>query len=192
MQLSPRWAVNTHVRKLKDMKKDINNMNQNQDHLTEQQLNELENDAVWTLLDNAELDNAEKGSSTEANPMFARNVMREIRVNHTGATASSTSFWQRLMAPKFNKIALTLGATVACAALVISQMTAEDQPDAPSSLATETETNDNVDQLDDISIEDIVTFVEAEEDNFTEEMLDLASQDPFYISEEEIELAMQL
>ena len=187
MQLSPRWAVITCVRKLKDMKKDINNMNQNQDQLTEQQLNELENDAVWTLLDNAE-----KGSSTEANPMFARNVMREIRVNHTGATASSTSFWQRLVAPKFNKTALTLGATVACAALVITQMTAENQPDAPSSLATETEPSGNADQLDDISIEDIVTFVEAEEDNFAEEMLDLASQDPFYISEEEIELAMQL
>jgi len=164
------------------MKNNANNMNsdQNQDPLNEQQLNELENDTVWSLLNTAE-----KDSAVEASPMFARNVMREIRVNHCQEKAPS--FWQRLIAPKFNKVALTLGAAAACAVLVITQ-TSEQNTEPGSSIAG-TELSDG---LEDISFEDITKFEETEEENFTDEMLELASQDPFYISEEEIQIAMQM
>ncbi len=164
------------------MKNNANKMNsdQNQDPLNEQQLNELENDTVWALLNTAE-----KDSAVEASPMFARNVMREIRVNHCKETAPS--FWQRLITPKFNKVALSLGAVAACAVLVISQISEQNTGSGTSIADTELP-----DGLDDISFEEITTFTEIEEENFTDEMLDLASQDPFYISEEEIEIAMQM
>ncbi|MFT5904929.1 MAG: hypothetical protein ACI9E1_000518 [Cryomorphaceae bacterium] len=164
------------------MKNNANKMNldQNQEPLNEQQLSELENDAVWSLLNTAE-----KDSAVEVSPMFARNVMREIRVNHSQEIAPS--FWQRLIAPKFNKVGLTLGAVAACAVLVITQITDQYTGSATSIVDTELPNT-----LDDISFEDITNFAEIEEENFTDEMLDLASQDPFYISEEEIEIAMQM
>lgn len=156
------------------------NLGKNQEPLNEQQLSELENDAVWSLLNTAE-----KDSAVEVSPMFARNVMRDIRVNHSPKIAPS--FWQRLIAPKFNKVGLTLGAVAACAVLVITQITDQDTGSTTSIVDTELP-----DTLDDISFEDITNFAEIEEENFTDEMLDLASQDPFYISEEEIEIAMQM
>jgi hypothetical protein len=164
------------------MKNKANNTNQdqNQDSLNEQQLNELENDAVWSLLNTAE-----KDSAVEVSPMFARNVMREIRVNLS--QEKSLSFWQRLIAPKFNKIAFTLAATAACAVLVITQISEQDTDSVVATANTEFS-----DDLDDISFDDITTFVESEEKTFTDEMLELAGQDPFYISEEEIEIAMQM
>jgi hypothetical protein len=160
------------------MKNNANNLNQNQPELTEQQLNELENDTVWSLLENAE-----KASTAEVSPMFARNIMREIRVSHT---ETPTSFWQRLMAPKFNKVALSLGAA-ACAVLVITQMTDQNPQEVSPIASTDISQDTEV-----ITFEDIITLEETEEDSFTEEMLDLANQDPFYITEEDIELAMQM
>jgi hypothetical protein len=160
------------------MKNKANNLNQ--DHLNEQQLSELENDAVWSLLDMTE-----KDSALEPSPMFARNIMREIRLNQRNDKAPS--FWRRLVTPKFNKVALTLAATAACAVLVITQNSAQNNEPSPSIADTELS-----DDIDSISFEDLTTFVETEEDNFTDEMLELASKDPFYISEEEIEIAMQM
>ena len=160
------------------MKKDANQLKQNQEELNELQLNELENDTVWSLLDNTENE-----SPTEASPMFARNVMREIRVNHS--PESALSFWQRLTAPRFNKIALTLGATAACAVVIIVTQMSEQNAQADSNTQI---SND----LEKITFEDIISIEETEEDSFTEEMLELADQDPFYITEEEIEIAMQL
>ena len=65
----------------------------NTEHSEHKQLNELENDAVWTLLDEAE-----KVSPVEAtaSPMFARNVMREIRLQ---SPPLSPPLWQRIFGP---------------------------------------------------------------------------------------------
>jgi hypothetical protein len=180
LQLSLGSVVTTHVRTYKNMKKDANHLKQNQEELNEQQLNELENDTVWSLLDNAE-----KESPTEASPMFARNLMREIRVNHS--PESALSFWQRLTAPRFNKIALTLGATVACAVLIVTQMFEQNTQTGQNTASTKISN-----ELETITFEDIISIEETEEDSFTEEMLELADQDPFYITEEEIEIAMQM
>ena len=157
------------------MKNNANNLNQDQ-------LNELENDAVWTLLEDTE-----KASPVEASPMFARNVMREIRL-----TESAPTLWQRVFAPKFNKVALALGATAACAALAITMMPAQNA--GSDTLADDTGL---LEGFEDLSIDELAdlegaSLTDLEADTFTNEMLDLAGQDPFYISEEEIEIAMQM
>ncbi|MGJ8655032.1 MAG: hypothetical protein ACSHX6_01175 [Akkermansiaceae bacterium] len=170
------------------MKNDTNNI-QNQSplnsvELNKDQLNELENDAVWTLLDNTE-----ESSPVQASPMFSRNVMREIRLQHQDAPVS---FWQRIFAPKFNKVALTLGATAVCALIVTTMTSEHNNADSLASVDTSF--------IEDISLEELSAYEEivaaeaeaAKEDEFTYEMLDLASQDPFFISEEEIAIAMQM
>lgn len=165
------------------------NTNQNEDQLTAQQLAELENDTVWTLLENVE-----KASPVEASPMFARNAMRKIRLSEgeTGAEATQ-SFWQRVFAPKMNKVVFAVGATAACAALAFTMMSEQNANISPitanSEFLDEIAENLSMDELADI---DEAAPLEAELDSFTDEMLDLASQDPFYISEEEIEIAMQM
>lgn len=70
-------------------------------------------DPVWDLLDQA--------SAPKAGPMFARNVMREIRL----AEQSPAPWWRRLLAP----IPLTAGAVTAAAAFAI--IVAIDRPDTP-------------------------------------------------------------
>ena len=164
------------------MNKSTKNQPQTPEQLTEHQLTELESDAVWSLLEDAE-----KGSTVEASPMFARNVMREIRVNH-GETQSS--FWQRLMAskvaPKFTKVTLCLSAA-ACAVLIISQITDQNSHNDSDTAQTGTDQNTDI-----ITFDDIISLEEPNEDSFTEEMLDLANKDPFFITEEELEIAMQM
>ena len=164
------------------MKNDINNT---PTELTQDQLNELEGDNVWSLLNNAE-----ESSPVKASPMFSRNVMREIRLQHKEAPVS---FWQRIFAPKFNKVVITLGATAACA-LLVTNMTSEQNNTADSITSVDTRF------IEDISLEELAAYGEVvtaetpseEADEFTYEMLYLASQDPFFISEEEIALAMQM
>lgn len=153
------------------MNKNANNLNQNQDQLTEQQLSELENDAVWSLITEAETH-----SSPDVSPMFSRNVMREIRLNHSPTSPLPLSLFGR-----FNKIALGLGLGVAaCAVLVITQLSDQNTTQDPVTTSTET-----IDELDKILIDD-------ELNEFTEEMLEIANQDPIFITEEEIALAMQM
>lgn len=164
------------------MKSDNNN---NPAELNQDLLNELENDTVWSLLNNAE-----ESSPVKASPMFSRNVMREIRLQQEDAPLS---FWQKLFAPKFNKVAITLGATAVCALLVTTMMSEQNN-------TAETITSVDTSFIEDISLEELAAYedtitaeVQSEEaDEFTYEMLDLASKDPFFISEEEIALAMQM
>ncbi len=169
------------------MKNTANNSNQNEDSFNAQQFNELENDTIWTLLENAE-----KTSPVEASPMFARNVMREIRLSTAEVTATQ-SFWQRIFAPKINKAVFAVGATAACAALAFTMMSEQNSEPTPVTADTEFlgEIADEL-SMDELAVLEETTPLETELDSFTNEMLDLASQDPFYISEEEIEIAMQM
>lgn len=155
------------------MNKNANNLNQNQDQLTEQQLIELENDPLWSLLSEAE-----NSSSADVTPMFARNVMREIRLNHS--QKASSSLWNRLFTSRFNKISLGLGLAAACAVIVITQIADQNPTQAPI-----TTNNPATDELSE-------TIKLDELDEFTDEMLEITNQDPFFISEDEIEIAMQM
>jgi len=156
-----------------------------QEDLNESQLHDLEKDPVWALLDDAE-----PHPTTDVNPKFARNVMREIRLNHSPKEQDARlSLWQRLFAPKYSKIALTLCATTACIALIVASFAPDD-----ASIQDNLTTNENLfsDDLAELAIEDINSLLEAEDDDFTEEMLNLANQDPFFISAEEIEVVMKM
>jgi hypothetical protein len=152
------------------MNKNTTNLNQNPEQLTEQQLNELENDAVWSLITETK-----KHSTVEVSPMFSRNVMREIRLNHSSTSAFS-------LFGRFNKVALGLGLAVAaaCVALSITHFSEDNSNNDP--LATSQE---SVDELNEILIQD-------ELDEFTEEITDISSQDPLFITAEEIEIVMQM
>ncbi len=161
------------------MKKNSTNLNNEQEQLTEHQLHELENDAVWSLLRDTE-----KSSQTQASPMFARNVMREIRLNHSIPT--SQSLWTRLVSPRFNKIAIGFGLVAIAALVVISKL-----PNQNSSQDLPTN------QISSFEKPSVIETLHGDEkatelDQFTDEMLKIANEDPFYISEEEIEIAMQM
>lgn len=87
-----------------------------------------DDDPVWDLLD--------KAPAPKAGPMFARNVMREIRLSEE----RSAPWWKRLLAP----IPLTAGAVTAAAAFAIivaanppDDTPVADTPDAPGAPVAE-------------------------------------------------------
>ncbi len=162
-----------------------NNQNTpNPDNLTQSQINELENDNIWSLLDKAD-----KTAPVEASPMFARNVMREIRLQHHNATPS---LWQRITTPKFNKIALTLGATAACVLIATNFISQNNNPSSIAKTTLDTEFIHDIPLVELAAYSDqIITETPSKDtDVFAIEMLELADQDPFFITEEEIALAM--
>ncbi len=163
------------------MKNKPSNMKQNQlnDQLNDDQLNELENDAVWSLLEQAN-----KESTTKASPLFARNIMREIRLNQP---EPANSLWHKLTSSTFNKIGLSLAATAACAAIIIT--ISPNQHADPITTTAQTESHSD---LESITFDEIIAFPDSDTEQIALEMLELASQDPLYLSEEEIETAMQM
>lgn len=110
-----------------------------------------DNDPVWNLVDQA--------STAKASPLFARNVMREIRL---GASAPA-SWWQRLLTP----VPLTAGALAAAAAFAI--LVSIPRPDA--SIAT---------------VPDAPTASPAVEFDLDRSLLIAAAEDPSLFSDEEL------
>jgi len=170
----------------KDMKNNADNLDHTPEPINEQQLIDSENDAVWNLLDNAE-----QASPVEASPMFARNIMREIRLDSSKDKPAANH--QGIISPAFTKAALALAAAFAIAAIIITNTPKQHNDSQPTLVDQE---QNLLQGFEDISIEELSAFsstIEVEsQDEFTDEMLDLANQDPFYISEEEIEIAMNL
>jgi len=60
-------------------------MSQSPEHLSSSDEEILENDPVWDLL--------EQGSTAQANPLFSRNILREIRL--TTPTKTTLPFWKK-------------------------------------------------------------------------------------------------
>jgi len=77
--------------------------------------NDRDNDPVWTLVDQAR--------TAKAGPLFARNVMREIRLGEQ----SPTPWWKRLIAP----VPLTAGALAATAFAILMSIDRPEPPTAP-------------------------------------------------------------
>ena len=135
-------------------------------------LNNLENDAVWALLDEA--------STTEASPLFAQKVMQEIRAEESEDVAKvviAPSFWNRYSKPIY-----ALGAA-GIAACVIAM------------LSTTAPMNSGIDQLaNDDSVEQLISddadLAAFEEDLFFDEiaseMIALEHEDPIFMSEDDI------
>ena len=154
--------------------------------LTDQQVNEMENDKLWDLLDEAD-------SSVEASPLFSRNVMREIR-NLDGNNESiddSTSFWQRIISHNFAKYGLGIAAAAVCAFLVTTKIPSANNDEN----FTDAKKVNDIEFLNDIPLDSLAEYSEGiepstEEDAFTTEILALADQDPLFMSEEDIDLAM--
>ena len=115
-----------------------------------------DHDPVWDLLD--------KAPAPKAGPMFARNVMREIRV----AEEVATPWWKRLLAP----VPLTAGAVAAAAAFAI--IVAVNQPgDTPT--ITETPVTPDAPMAETYDVEQSLLIAAAEEPSLVsdEELLAL-------------------
>lgn len=149
---------------------------------------DIDNDAVWSLLDQAEDSSSAK---VQASPMFSRNVMREIRLQQTDN--ATVSLWQRIFSLNFGKVAIPVAAIAACAVMVTSMIS--DQNDNKNSLVS-TDTS----FLKDIPLEELSAYNDEmtsltdsdKTDAFTTEILLLSDKDPFYITDEEIDIAMNL
>ena len=158
---------------------DIHNSEESS-QLSDSQTNEMESDPLWSLIEKAD-------SPTEVNPLFAINVMREIRLlDENKENSEPLSIWQTMFSTNFAKYGLGLAAACAILITVISTSNTENLAD--------TNTIDS-DFLQDIPLESLSEYSEnveisVTEDAFTAEILELVDQDPLFLSEEDIDLAM--
>ncbi len=156
--------------------------------LTDCQINEMENDTLWAVLDQANY-------PVEASALFSRNVMHEVRSlrKNDEIETSTPSLWQRITSPNFAKIGLGVAAAVVCA-LIVAKMAPEENTNSDAEFVEISEKTDT-DFIKDIPFEKLSAYssragISASEDTFTAEILDIADQDPLYLSEEELVLAM--
>lgn len=117
---------------------------------------DLENDAVWTLLDDA--------SHADPSPTFIQDTLRRIRLEKG---EQKNPWWKSLLSPK--PLLGISGAALAAVAIVVSLPSnprTEDQP-----ISNMTDMTENFNQL---------------EDTFATELLSGAAEDPTLLSDEEI------
>ena len=117
--------------------------------------NDWENDPVWTLVDDAK--------APEAGPMFARNVMREIRLSEQ----ERTPWWKSLLSPK----PLVAGALAAAAAVAVIASLDFGPAEGPGVAETP-------------SAPEAPPVVQEVDDLLNEELLMTASEDPSVFSDE--------
>lgn len=145
----------------------------NNSNLGANQLETLENDPVWTILDEAPSSDA----SPSAKPMFARNVMREIRLLED----AKQPWWKAALTSKFSKILLPTAAVTGAAAAFIVTFSAQPSSD----LAQISDTSAEIFTLEDIEeISD--SYASIELDDFAQELLAIENEDPIFMSAEEI------
>ena len=117
---------------------------------------DLEDDAVWNLLDDA--------TPTELPPRFVNETLRRIRLEED---IRKSRWWKVVFAPK--PLIGIAGAALATIAIVISLPS---DPSPPNRTISETpQINEDFDQL---------------EDSFATELLSGAAEDPTLLSDEEI------
>lgn len=181
--------MDTHSNVMKKTSDIAENNTDNSTQLTDNQINEMENDTLWDFLDQAK-------ATVEASPVFSRNVMHEVRsLRESDETeTSSPSFWNRITSPNFAKIGLGVAAAAACALIVTKTLS---DPNTGSDAGPLTDASDkiDIDFIDDIPLQELSAFSNDSEtsfleDTFTAEFLDLADQDPLFLSEEELDVAM--
>jgi len=117
---------------------------------------DLENDAVWNLLDDA--------TPTDPSPRFVQDTLRRVRL---GETERKSPWWKTLFSPK--PLMGAAGAALAAIAIVIS-LPSEPAPTG-GTVAKTPEVTEDFDQL---------------EDTFATELLSGAAEDPTLLSDAEI------
>ena len=137
----------------------------------------LENDEVWNLIDDA----AQPASGPKENPMFARNVMREIRLLEDNA-ATTMPWYKRLISGSTAQWALTGTALGAAAACVIAFTNFSGTSTHTSSPTVAIEDNTPLKSTDAI----------AELNSLEDEIYAYHDADPVFISEEEIASIFEL
>ncbi|MEN8774746.1 MAG: hypothetical protein ABF379_08540 [Akkermansiaceae bacterium] len=116
----------------------------------------LDNDAVWNLLDDATL--------IDPSPRFVQDTLRRVRLEES---MKKSSWWKALSAHK--PLVGVVGATLAAVAIVISLPSDPIPADGP--VAATPQAAEDFDQL---------------EDTFATELLSGAAEDPTLLSDEEI------
>ena len=157
----------------------------NNSELTEDQIIEMENDTLWDLVDKA-------NQPIKTNTQFSNKIMREIREldENEDISSNSTSLSNLIIFPNFVKYSFAVAA--ACALLVIT-MSNSDQNDAGSPAYSSKSID--IEFINDIPLESLPEYSENTttaftEDTFAAEMLEFIDQDPLFLSEEDIDLAM--
>ncbi len=143
--------------------------NQTETPLNAADLETLENDAVWSLLDKTSAQDA----SPAAKPMFARNVMREIRQ----LEATQQPWWKSIFSSNVAKVLIPAGVTAAC---VIAFT------DFSSSTSATSTTAENADFTPEEFAQFSDYLANSEVDAFAEEMLAIENEDPIFMSADEI------
>lgn len=147
--------------------------------LTDNQINEMESDPLWNLVEEADL-------PVKISPLFSSNVMREIRLldENKENASESHSFWERTFSTNFAKYGLGLAAACALLITIMSNSNTENLADTNAI---------DIDFIQDIPLESLLSEypeTSTTEDTFTDEIYELVDQDPLFLSEEEIDLAM--
>ena len=143
--------------------------NQTETPLNAADLETLENDAVWSLLDKTSAQDA----SPAAKPMFARNVMREIRQ----LEETQQPWWKSIFSSNVAKVLIPAGVTAAC---VIAFT------DFSSSTSATSTTAENADFTPEEFAQFSDYLANSEVDAFAEEMLAIENEDPIFMSADEI------
>lgn len=116
-----------------------------------------ENDALWSLLG--------EGSQLQANPLFSRNVMREVRLSEQ----KPTSFWQLLFRPKHALGAAILGVLAIALLILASNLTPSSEGVAAGK-----------------SLDDVAESDETLASYLDEELLLVAADEPTLFSDESV------
>lgn len=146
------------------------------------ELENLENDPVWSLLDDA--------SHQEPSPTFAQNIMAEIRNADTDIQdipnniISPPSFWKR----HSTKIATATAAIAACVIVAINTSSPATGDNIASNPTTLTPSgNDETSAL-----EQPIVDTQDDIDALVEEMLRIDNEDPFFMSADDIEILVAM
>jgi len=97
-----------------------------------------EEDPSWDLLQHA--------SKQTADPMFAKNIMRSIRLED----AEQSPWWKSLLTPRLSIAALTAISCIAILAITLNPTTKQSNPIADSTTPTPTQTEQPA--IDDVAI----------------------------------------
>ncbi len=147
--------------------------------LNAKELNVLENDGVWSVLDQA----PKQDASPASNPMFARNVMREI----LQMEEDTQPWWKSIFSIKFAKALLPSAAIAGATAACIVAFTGTSTPSSTNLV----ENSDSQTTIVTFTIEEITeisdSLASSEVDAFTQEMLDIENEDPIFMTTDEID-----
>jgi hypothetical protein len=131
---------------------------------------DLENDAVWNLLEDA--------TSRDPSPRFVQDTLRRARLDNETSSCRNPSWWKSLLAPK----SLLLGASGAAVAALAIVLSLPSNPVTPEEKIAAAPGSSRVELTDTAAIQDWDDL----EDSVAYELLSGAAEDPTLLSDGEI------